>query len=121
MSDVMTFIVNPDAAEQDPNGNLADLEEWSEAIARKLAAEEGIELTEKHWEAIRFLREHYRQHGPSANARKLLDVLADRFEAAGGRKYLYQLFPNGPAGQGSKLAGLPIPEHSQDQSFGTAL
>ena len=43
MSDVMTFIVNPEAAETDPDGRLVSLGEWSEAIARQKAAEEGME------------------------------------------------------------------------------
>jgi TusE/DsrC/DsvC family sulfur relay protein len=121
MSDIMTFIVNPEAAEKDPEGNLLDLGEWSEAAAKRLATEEGIELTDKHWEIIRFLREHYKEHGESRSARKLLDVLAEKYETDGGRKYLYLLFPKGPVSQGCKIAGLPLPEYSQDRSFGTAV
>jgi TusE/DsrC/DsvC family sulfur relay protein len=120
MSDVMTFIVNPEAAETDPDGRLVSLGEWSEAIARQKAAEEGIELTDKHWEVIRFLREHYKRNDVRT-ARALLDSVAEKFEAEGGRKYLYRLFPQGPVTQGCKIAGLPTPDGSQDRSFGTTM
>src|SRR5512143_1841449 len=84
MSDVMTFIINPEAAETDPEGRLASLGEWSEAIAGQKAAEEGIELTDKHWEVIHFLREHYKRNDVRS-ARALLDSVAEKFEAEGGR------------------------------------
>jgi tRNA 2-thiouridine synthesizing protein E len=121
MADIMQHILNPEAAEQDPEGRLLELGEWSEDIARRLAAEEGIELTDDHWEVIHFLREYYKGHGAARSGRVLLDTLAEKFDAKGGKKHLYELFPKGPVSQGSKLAGVPAPEYSQDKGFGTAV
>jgi tRNA 2-thiouridine synthesizing protein E len=120
MPDVNKFILNEGAAESDPDGNLFELGEWSEDLARKLAAEEGIEMTDEHWEVVHFLRGDYRDHGNTRGARDLLDNLTERFESRGGKKHLYLLFPSGPVTQGCKIAGLPLPEYSRDASFGTA-
>jgi tRNA 2-thiouridine synthesizing protein E len=73
-----------------------------------IAAADGIALTDAHWEVIRYLRDEYQTHGQSPNFRNMLKgVQAIRPEADS--KYLYDLFPMGPAKQGAKLAGLPQP------------
>ena len=95
-------------------------ESWSRAVAMRLAAEDGLELTDEHWAVLHYLREHHERHGLSPNARTLLGALEVAFAVQGGRKHLRRLFPNGPVSQGCRLAGLPIPEHSVDRSFGTA-
>ena len=120
MPDIMKFIVNDKATLEDPDGNLLVLDEWSEAIAEKLAIEEGLKLTDDHWEVIRFLRDYYKNNGLADSARALLHVLEQRYQAQGGRKYLYQLFPKGPIRQSSRIAGLPVPSYSKDPSFGTS-
>ncbi len=120
MPDIMKFIVNEEAIEDDPQGNLLSLDPWSESLAEQIAAEEGIELTPKHWEVIHFLRDHFRQYGEAHYAREIVQLLESRYAHEGGRKLLYQLFPGGPVRQASKIGGLPIPAHSVDPSFGTA-
>ncbi len=120
MPDIMKFIVNPGASETDPDGNLFGLEEWNEQVALQRAAEEGLRLTDDHWAVLRFLREHYRQHGPGAHARRIAEALDERFTRQGGRKYLYQLFPGGPVRQASRIAGLPAPANVVDPSFGSS-
>ncbi len=120
MPDIMKFIVDEAAIERDPQGYLMQLEAWSEDLARERARVEGLALTPQHWEVIRFLREHYRQHGPAGHARNVMQALERRFAGAGGRKQLYMLFPAGPVTQGSRLAGLPLPPGAVDRSFGTS-
>ncbi|MBZ0106332.1 MAG: TusE/DsrC/DsvC family sulfur relay protein [Sulfuricella denitrificans] len=100
-------------------GMLAELDDWSPAKAEKVAREEGITLSDDHWEVIHLLRENYRHHGRAPHARQLLNGLEERFEREGGRKYLYLLFPRGPVSQGSRIAGLPLPAYSSDPSFGS--
>lgn len=119
MSDIMKFIVNKDAAEEDLDGRLMDLDEWNEDIGRALAAKEGVEMSESHWDVVRFVRSYFRKHG-EVPARKLTQVLEDKYAKKGGRKYLYQLFPKGPVTQASRIAGLPVPQHSVDPSFGSS-
>ena len=121
MPDIMKFIVNEDALDKDPAGNLIALNDWSEDTARKLASEMKIELKADHWEVINFLRDLYRQQGQPQHARDVLHALEERFEKKGGRKHLYLLFPGGAVTQGSRLAGLPVPKDSTDPSFGTAI
>lgn len=122
VTDILKLISDEGAEGRDPHGHLSALEAWSEEIARRRAGEEGLELTTAHWEVIRFLRAHFREHGPAAhNARSLRQQLEERAAAAGGRKRLYALFPKGPVTQGSRLAGLPVPTGAVDPSFGTAL
>lgn len=119
MPDILKYIQDEQAVEQDPEGNLLSLEEWTEEVARQRATRDGLDLTEEHWQVIRFLRERYRRQGGEENARLVLRDLAHRFESRGGTKYLYQLFPKGPVRQGSWLAGLPTPAYSADPSFGS--
>jgi len=47
----------------DDDGFLVNLEDWSETIARILAAQEGIEeLSEDKLDILRFMREYYRKY-----------------------------------------------------------
>lgn len=118
----INHIINERAHDRiDPEGHMYDLEHWSPLIAKKLALEEGIgELTEAHWHVIYALRNLYREHGRSENARIVTQMLERDFEDEGGRRYLYELFPKGPVSQGSRLAGVPVPPNASDPSFGWA-
>ncbi len=47
----------------DDDGFLVDLEDWSEEVARVLAAREGIgELVEDQLDILKFMREYYKKH-----------------------------------------------------------
>jgi tRNA 2-thiouridine synthesizing protein E len=87
----------------DPEGFLTNYEEWDENLATQLAANIGIDLTEAHWKAIRFLREDYRAQGETATLRRVSTV--------GGipTKELFTLFPTKPAKKMAYIAGLPKP------------
>lgn len=105
----------------DANDPMLGLGHWSPRTAERMARDEGIEeLTEEHWQVLFALRNFYRQHGPADSAREVIHQLEREFADDGGRRYLYQLFPKGPISQGSRLAGLPVPPHSSDPSFGWA-
>src|SRR6185503_20735373 len=84
-------------------GFLIDPAEWDEPLARCLAARIGIELTDEHWKAIRFLRQDYTAQGETATLRRISTV--------GGIpvKTLFQLFPQKPAKKLAYVAGLPKP------------
>ena len=84
-------------------GFLTDPAEWDEELAGTLAAQIGIELTDEHWKAIRFLREDYERQGETATIR--------RVSTAGGIpvKQLFVLFPQKPAKKMAYVAGLPKP------------
>lgn len=95
--------------------------EWTRDGARKIAGEEGLELTDDHWETIRALQNYYCQHEDDTviNLRELHDALDEHFHDKGGLKYLYTLFPGGPIAQGCSLAGLKAPFMATDASFGS--
>lgn len=117
MPDIMKFILAESTAETDPDGYLLSLDEWSEEIAREIAAQEQIELSAAHWEIIHFLRDYYREYGSSPNVRLLMKVIGKGLGAEKGkRKYLYDLFPTGPSRQGCRIAGLPMPNDCIDHS-----
>lgn len=93
--------------------------DWSEEQGRAVAAEQGLELTDAHWEVVYFLRNHCQEHGTSCTARNVITALSKRFKSYGGKKYLYGLFPRGPVMQACSVAGLPLPANTLDLSFGT--
>ena len=94
----------------DAQGYLKNVSDWSEDLVVPLAAEESIELSEAHWEVIRFVREFYLEFNTSPAVRMLVKAMAKQYgEEKGSSRYLYRLFPKGPAKQATKLAGLPKP------------
>jgi tRNA 2-thiouridine synthesizing protein E len=56
----------------DSEGYLVDPGDWSEAFAKAEAAREDLELSEEHWELIRFLRGHFATHGAQATVRDMI-------------------------------------------------
>jgi len=85
-------------------GFLTEYDEWNEDIAKVLAQQIDIELTDEHWKVIRFLREDYKTEGESATTRHVQTV--------GGIpvKEQFQLFPKKPAKKMAYIAGLPKPK-----------
>ncbi|EPD6230966.1 sulfurtransferase TusE [Klebsiella pneumoniae] len=102
------FIFEGNEIETDSEGYLKDTTQWSEAMAEVIAAQEGITLAVEHWEVVRFVREFYLEFNTSPAIRMLVKAMANKFgEEKGNSRYLYRLFPKGPAKQATKIAGLP--------------
>ena len=94
----------------DKDGYLRQLSDWTPEVAEALAANEDVELGEGHWEVIHFLRDYYEEYQISPPIRVLTKAIGKRLgKDKGNSKYLYQLFPDGPARQACKYAGLPKP------------
>ncbi|MCT6699396.1 TusE/DsrC/DsvC family sulfur relay protein [Rheinheimera sp. 4Y26] len=94
----------------DKHGYLADLSLWSEALAAAFAKAENIELTPAHWEVIWFVRDFYQEYQTSPAIRLLVKAMAEKLGPdKGNSKYLFLLFPEGPAKQATRIAGLPKP------------
>lgn len=90
--------------EVDEDGFIQDPGLWNEDLAKFLAKLEGLEdLSEDHWKVIRFLHNYYLEFGIAPMIRKLCK------ETGFNLKYIYELFPSGPAKGACKLAGLPKP------------
>lgn len=98
------------ALDTDPEGYLRSLDDWSVAVAEEMARSDGIELGDNHWEVIRFLRGYYDEYSIAPAIRILTKAMAKQFgREKGNTRYLYQLFPEGPAKQACRYAGLPKP------------
>jgi len=99
-----------DALETDPEGYLRRREDWSRELAEEMAAADGIVLDEAHWEVIGFLQDYYEQYEIAPAIRILTKQIGKRFgKEKGNSRYLYELFPRGPAKQACRYAGLPKP------------
>lgn len=83
-------------------GYLSDLEQWNRDIGLEIAAEEGIEMTDKHWEVIDFLREQCKKEVP-------LTIRRVGKSGVVSIKEFYGLFPGGPLKKASRIAGIPKP------------
>jgi len=104
------FDLNGKAYETDEEGYLVNLSDWNEDVAQFLAQEEKVELTPAHWEVINFLREYYTEYQIAPAIRVLTKAIGKKLGAdKGNNKYLYELYPYGPAKQACKIAGLPKP------------
>lgn len=84
------------------DGYLEDMSQWNEEIAHEIASEIGIELTDKHFEVINYLRE-------KTAAKEPLTIRKVGKSGIVSIKELYQLFPKGPLKFSSKIAGIPKP------------
>ena len=121
MLDIGKFSRDQRLSEADPEGHMYGLDSWSPQRAQARAEQEGLFLTEEHWAVIYALREAYRSQGDALSAREMSRYLEHEFQLDGGRRHLYELFPGGPVSQASRFAGIPLPAHSSDPSFGSVL
>lgn len=94
--------------ETTPTGYLVNIEDWSEGLAKQIADEEGVELTEKHWDLMNYLRDEYINNGGNQpNTRNIIKEMGGKWGGKPSQKDLYELFPKDPSKQGGRIAGLP--------------
>jgi tRNA 2-thiouridine synthesizing protein E len=97
--------------ERNNEGFLEDAAQWNPGVADVIAAEDNIQLSDNHWEIIKFLRDFYQQYEVSPPSNRLfVKAVKERFgEEKGNSIYLMQLFPGTPAKTACRIAGLPRP------------
>lgn len=94
----------------DSEGYAIDPERWSEALAGQLAQQQGVELTQLHWDVIRFMRAFQQEHQVTPDARFVIRFLAqERGFGAAARDQLFRLFPYGYVQQACRIAGMKRP------------
>jgi len=104
----MALEVNGKSIETDDNGNLTDPGTWDEDAARALAAEDGIELTQEHFDVLNYLRSEYLDNGGEQPMERAINKgMSKIWGKKVTSKDLYNLFPGAPSKQGNKIAGLP--------------
>lgn len=96
--------------EVDEENYIINLDDWSKELAEHLAGLDDISLTQAHWEVIDFLRNYYQQYQIAPMIKILVKEIGKVMGPdKGNTKYLYELYPGGPAKQACKYAGLPKP------------
>lgn len=105
----MSYEIDGQVLEADANGFLSNVEDWSEDVAKMIAEKEGIELTEKHWDVINYLRDEYLNNGgKQPNMRSIVKAMQETWgDKTVDAKTIYQLYPLNPDKQASKIGGLP--------------
>ncbi|MBF0584686.1 MAG: TusE/DsrC/DsvC family sulfur relay protein [Magnetococcales bacterium] len=105
-----SFELKGQTYETDEDGYLVNLSDWNDDVAKHLAEVEGVDMSESHWEVISFLREYYDEYKIAPMIRILTKAIGKKLgKDKGNTKYLYDLYPGGPAKQACKIAGLPKP------------
>jgi len=100
-----TTTIPETTVDRDAEGFLTNPQAWDEQLAARIARENGIdELTERHWQVVRFMRDRYLTTGTAPSIRSLGK------ESGVPIKELYQLFPKGPAKLAAKIGGIPKPK-----------
>ncbi len=106
----MSYEYNGQTIESDEEGYLIDISLWNKELAKLIAEDEDIEMSDDHWEVINFLREYYEDFQIAPAVRVLTKAVKKKMgPEKGNSKYLYELFPYGPGKQACKIAGLPKP------------
>ena len=106
----MAIEVNGQTYETDEEGYLVNRTDWNEDLAKAMAQQDNCELSDNHWEVINFLREYYDEYQIAPAVRVLTKAIGKKLGPdKGNSKYLYELYPYGPAKQACKYAGLPKP------------
>lgn len=94
----------------DPEGYLVKQSDWDDGVAALLAADEGLALTEEHWELIRVVRDFYTRYEMAPAMRPLVKATKQALGEEKGRSvYLMRLFPGSPPKRLARIAGLPKP------------
>lgn len=96
---------------RDNEGYVVDPRDWSESLARELAAEENLELTEEHWPIICFMRQYWDEHTVAPDVRHVIKHLVEKhgFNKKDAKQHLFTLFPYGYVKQSCKIAGMQRP------------
>ena len=96
---------------RDIEGYIVDPEVWNPNVARELAEEENLELTEDYWQILNFMRAYWQEHRVAHDVRHVVDYLVNErgYDKKMAKKHLFDLFPYGYVKQACKLAGMQRP------------
>ncbi|MBT8263007.1 MAG: TusE/DsrC/DsvC family sulfur relay protein [Bacteroidia bacterium] len=89
--------------EVNEEGYLLDFSQWDKEIGEKLAEEQNIILTDKHWEVIEYLQDKHRKE-------EALSIRGIKKSGVINIKEFYSLFPGGPLKKSTLIAGIPKPK-----------
>ncbi|HNQ04026.1 MAG TPA: TusE/DsrC/DsvC family sulfur relay protein [Thiobacillaceae bacterium] len=104
----MGYVVNGEELEVDEEGFLLEAN-FSDDVVPVIAAAEKITLSDLHWRVVRFMRTQFQENGHTPNFRNMVALLTEEDDSVDWKKTLYELFPQQPNRQASKVSGLPKP------------
>lgn len=84
-------------------GYLTDFSQWDKEVAKSLAEEHNITLSDKHWEVLEYLQEKYKNE-------EALSIRGIKKSGVINIKDFYALFPGGPLKVSTLIAGIPKPK-----------
>ena len=84
------------------DGYLTDASQWTKEIAAEIAKEEGIDITDKHYAVIDFIREKTLKG-------EALTIRSIGKSGVVDTKGFYDLFPGAPPKKASRIAGIAKP------------
>ncbi|SDQ51971.1 TusE/DsrC/DsvC family sulfur relay protein [Flagellimonas zhangzhouensis] len=87
----------------DQEGYLTDFSQWNKEIGTEIAHEQGIEMTDKHWEIIDYIQDKFKNEEP-------LSIRGIKKSGVIDIKQFYALFPGGPLKKATMIAGIPKPK-----------
>ena len=104
----MSLEVNGKTIETNEDGYLVEVNDWDEDVAQAIADLDQLEMTDQHWDVVRYLRsEHVDNAGNEPNERTIMKDMGKVWGKKPSSKDMYNLFPGMPSKQGRKIAGLP--------------
>jgi len=106
----MAYELDGKTIETDEEGYISNLSEWTPELGTIIATAEGLDMGDEHWAVVNFLRDYYEEYQIAPAVRVLIKAIKKSLGPdVGNNKYMYELFPYGPAKQACKIAGLPKP------------
>jgi tRNA 2-thiouridine synthesizing protein E len=87
----------------DDDGFMEDSAAWTEEIAQAIGEALEVNLSDRHWEVIKFARQEFETQGNPPTLRRITQ------QTEVSMKEMYQLFPGGPAKIAANIAGLKKP------------
>lgn len=84
-------------------GYLTDSSQWTKEVAEGIASEQGVDLTEKHFEVLDYIRN-------KVAGGATLTIRGINKSGVVDAKTFYQMFPGAPLKKSTMIAGVAKPE-----------
>ena len=96
---------------RDNEGYIVNPDDWNRDLAREMAAEENLELTDEYWPILDFMRDYWLDNRVAPDVRHVLTYLVDTqgYDKRAAKRHLFELFPYGYVKQACKIAGMQRP------------
>jgi tRNA 2-thiouridine synthesizing protein E len=88
------------------SGYLENFEDWTEELAIDMAKTDGIELSVRHWDLIKYLRDEFAGGGSQPNTRNIVKAMSKSWNEKLSQKDVYVLFNGDPSKIAGKYAGV---------------